>query len=345
MEDKSELSKQPASRTARKLNYKQLLRWGLTLGVMVIVIWLLVNELSWADVVTALKQADYSWVIIGTLAIIGTFFVRAWRWQALLWQANLPLRPTLTALLVGQAVNTALPMRSGDVVRAVWVSPEKGTNAPEALGSVALEKVWDLFGLLICGLILLAWMPLPGWFEQSTWGTALTLAVGLVLLWVGLRWQEVFFRWIGKLLTFLPTGWDAAVLPRLQKLAQGLESIRNVDASARVFLWTAANSALGILANWAAMRAFGIHSLAAAIFLFVALMLGGAVVPTPGRLGVFEGICVVSLALFGIQNDALALAVGLVLHLIVMVPPLLGAALLAFWPDMRPRNVAAKKSI
>ena len=66
-------------------------------------------------------------------------------------------------------------------------------------------------------------------------------------------------------------------------------------------------------------------------------MVGGAAVPAPARLGVFEGICVISLALFGIPRDQ-ALAVGLVLHLVVMGPPLVAAALLAFWPDHRSRR-------
>ena len=55
-----------------------------------------------------------------------------------------------------------------------------------------------------------------------------------------------------------------------------------------------------------------------------------APVPVPARLGIFEGVCVVSLALFDIPFDQ-ALAVGLLLHLIVMAPPLLAAALLALW--------------
>ena len=72
---------------------------------------------------------------------------------------------------------------------------------------------------------------------------------------------------------------------------------------------------------------------AAALFLLAALMVGGTV-PVPGRLGLFEGICVLSLGLFGVPRDP-ALAVGLVLHLVVMSPPLVGAALLALWPGRK----------
>ena len=307
--------------------YSKALRWALSLGVMALSVWLLARELDWRQVSAALADGDYGWVLAGVLAIVATFFARVWRWQALLWRSDLRFWPAMTALLVGQVANMVLPMRGGDLVRAVWVRPESGTGGSEALGSVALEKVWDLLAVLLCGLLLLALVPLPGWFSRSTWSTAAMLAVGGALLWAGLRWQDALFRWAARVLALFPAGWDAALLPRLQRLAQGLTSIQNASASARAFLWTMVNWGLGAVANWAVMRAFGVDMPVGALFLLVALMVGNAVVPTPARLGVFEGICVVSLGLFDVPYD-LALAIGLVLHLVVMGPPLVAAGLL-----------------
>jgi len=241
--------------------------------------------------------------------------------------------PTMTALLVGQVVNLVFPMRSGDVARAAWIAPEKQTGFPEALGSIAVEKVWDLLALLACGVVLLVWFPLPDWFARSTEGTALALAVGGGALWAGLHWQETLFRWAGRLLARFPAGWDHALLSILRRLANGLEGLRRPLVSSRALFWTALTWGLGALANWAVLAAFGIPSAAAALFLLAALMVGGTV-PVPGRLGLFEGICVLSLSLFGVPRDP-ALAVGLVLHLVVMGPPLVGAALLALWPGRK----------
>ena len=311
-------------------------RWALGLGVAGLSIWLLARDLDWRVLGSVLGSAEYRWVLVGVLAIIATFFARAWRWQVLLWQSPLPLRPTMTALLVGQVVNLALPMRSGDVLRAIWISREGRASVAETLGSIVVEKVWDMLALVTCGLALLMRMPLPVWFSDSTWGTALALLLALACLWVGLHWQETLFRWMTRLLARFPAGWDAALLPRLRRLADGLDSLRMPHVSTWALLWTAFTWGLGALANWTVLAAFGISSGAAAFFLLVALMVGGAV-PTPGRLGIFEGICVVSLALFGIPRDQ-ALAAGLVLHLVVMGPALLSAALLAFWPDWRSRR-------
>lgn len=305
-------------------------RWGLGIGIAALSIGLLARQVEWEATLAALRSADYRWVALAVLAIVGTFFTRTRRWQALLWHTRLPARPAMTGLLVGQVVNLALPMRSGDVVRAVWVAHERNTGAPEALGSIAVEKIWDLLALLLCGVVLLAWLPLPEWFARSTQGTALALLVGGAVLWAGLHWQESLFGWAGRLLARFPAGGDQALLPLLRRLANGLEGFRRPRVSAGALLWTALTWGLGALANWATLAAFGIPSAAAALFLLAALMVGGTV-PTPGRLGLFEGICLLSLGLFQVPTD-LALAVGLVLHAVVMGPPLVGAALLAAWP-------------
>ena len=309
-----------------RTHWARAVRWAIGLGAAGLSCWLLVRDLDWPAVRSALTSADYRWVIAGTAAIVATFFTRTRRWQALLWQSKVRFRPALTALLVGQVVNLALPMRSGDVLRAVWIGPEEGTGAAGALGSVAIEKVWDVLALLACAFALLSWVPLPEWFAHSAWGTALALLLGCAALLAGLRWQESLFRWAGRLLARLPAGWDRALLPRLQRLVGGLEAIRKPGVSLRASLWTILTWFLGILSNLAVLLAFGIPSAVAALFLLAALMVGGAV-PTPGRLGIFEGICVISLALFNIPRDQ-ALAAGLVLHLVVIGPPLLATGLL-----------------
>ena len=69
--------------------------------------------------------------------------------------------------------------------------------------------------------------------------------------------------------------------------------------------------------------------MAAALIVLVALQVGTAVPSSPGRIGVFEYICVLSLAPFGVERE-MALAYGLVLHAVAYGPPLVvGAALLA----------------
>jgi hypothetical protein len=301
--------------------------------VAVLAAWWLVRDLDWEAMVGALRQADYRWVAVGVLAIVATAWTRTWRWEALLVPTRVRFYPALKALVVGQAVSIFVPLRGGDVVRAVWLGAESKASASQALGSVVLEKVWDLLALLLCGIALLVLMPLPGWFSRSTWGTALSLGVGVPLLWAGLRWKEFLLRYVGAVLARLPGGVGRVVMGPLERVAEGMDSLRRADASAWAFAWTVATWGLGGFANWAILTAFGLPSVAASLLLLVTLMVGNSVITTPARLGVFEGLVVVSLELFGVERNA-ALAMGLVLHVVVMGPPLVLSALLALAPPL-----------
>jgi uncharacterized membrane protein YbhN (UPF0104 family) len=119
---------------------------------------------------------------------------------------------------------------------------------------------------------------------------------------------------------------------------EGLAAACRPRVAGQALGWTGLTWLGGGLANLAVLTAFGLPHPPAALFLLIALMIGGAV-PVPARVGLFEGICVVSLGLFGVDPER-ALAVGLILHGVVMGPPLAAAAFLALWPpsDRRRRH-------
>jgi uncharacterized protein (TIRG00374 family) len=312
-----------------------ILRWIIGLGITAVTLWVLATQLAWQDIWRAVGDADYGWVIIAAVAIVSTFFSRAWRWQALLRHRDVHLLGRITAILMGQIVNQALPLiRSGELVRAYWLRRYEEGIVIEALGSIALEKAWDLLAVSLCSLTLVLWMPLPEWFRQSVWGSLFTVTLIIVLLGLGLHWQSTLLKWAEALLERLPQGWRRAWMPRIRRLVSALNVVRRPRASMDAGLWTVMTWGLGAFANWAVLAAFGEASIPASLLLLVALMLGSAVVPTPGRLGVFEGICVVVLRLFDVPADR-ALAIGLVLHVVVLAPPFIAGALLSLWDVLR----------
>jgi uncharacterized protein (TIRG00374 family) len=308
--------------------YKQRVRLALGITITAVVVWWLVQDFDWGAVKDALLRARFGAVAVAVGLILLTAVTRVQRWRALLWPVETRFMPALRALLVGQVFNLVLPLRGGDVARAVLVGETEPVGAAEVLGSVALEKMWDLVMLLLCGFLFPLLMPLPSWFTQSTWGTLLIVLLGVGTLILVLRYQAFIFGWVERLLVLLPAGWDKAIYTRLQNLTKGLTAIQDARASLTAFLWSLATWGLGALVNLMVLWAFGLHHTAAALLLLVGLMLGNSAVPTPGRFGIFEGITVAVLALFDINPDT-ALAVGLLLHLVVQGPPLLFALVLS----------------
>jgi uncharacterized membrane protein YbhN (UPF0104 family) len=69
----------------------------------------------------------------------------------------------------------------------------------------------------------------------------------------------------------------------------------------------------------------------ASLFVLVVIHIGLVVPSSPGRIGVFHYLCVLSLSIFGVEG-ALALAYGFVLHFIVVLPVVL-VGLLCLWKE------------
>jgi len=305
-----------------------ILRWIWVIISLVFVVWVLLYELDWVEVTAALKQANYGWVSIGVLVTIAAIFVRTWRWQVLLYRHQTRVFSIMSALLFGQAVNLVLPLRSGDLMRVIWYREFYGNGGSEALGTVAIEKVWDLFVFLLCGILVVFLIPLPEAYTQTIWSTFFLLAIAIFFLLLGLRWQKPIVNFLVKASSKLSPRLRVLILPRVEQLIRGMDVIRQSRVSVLVFVLTLSVWATGILANWTVMAAFGVRSLSAAILLMVTLMSGNVIVPIPGRIGVFEAIVVGSLSLYDVPRDT-ALAIGLVLHMVSMGTPMVAAIVLA----------------
>jgi uncharacterized protein (TIRG00374 family) len=304
-------------------------RWVFGLGVAGMALLALLQGVEWRAVLNALRGADYLWLAPAVAGVFATLLTRAHRWRALLQRQEVGFLALVEAVLMGQVVNAALPvLRSGDLARAIWLGRRQGLSVSHVLGTIMLGKVWDVLILVVSGVAFLALIPVPDWFVDPTWALLLAVGLAVTVLFLGLRWQNRLLMLAARILQPLPFAARLRLVPRLNRLIVAVDAIRQPRLSVAAALWTLATWTLGAWVNWTVMRAFGFGSVPAAAFLVTAILLGGAVVPTPGQLGVFEGICIVSLAYFGVARD-LALAYGVILHLTVLGPPLITAAVLA----------------
>ena len=313
--------------------------FSLSLGLIVsaIGVWLVARGVDPAQLSRVLSTADYGWVLIGATAIGVTFFARAYRWAVLLH----PIRyrgPTLmAALLIGQTLNFLLPLRAGDVARSVALGRAPGSSVERVLGSVAIEKVWDWIALTALVLIVALIVPLPDWFvgPARAFGLAATLLlIGLGLVVTrrqrGLMLIDRLFGWSKIPFRGLSDRWRQFVLERLNRLLDGMESLRRREAAWRAALWSAVTWLSGVAANAAVMRAFGVDSWPAAMFLMAVLMVGVALPPSIAALGIFEALTMLALGVFNVPNET-GLAIGLTLHLVVSVPAILAGSFLVVW--------------
>lgn len=301
------------------------LRWLLiAAGVLISagLIWLIGRDIDGAQLSRVLRVADGRWIALGTLVIISTMFTRIKRWAALLQPMN-PRGPTLLrALLVGQVLNFVLPLRLGDVARAVMAARAPGLSVERALGSIALEKAWDWLTLAALSLIAAFTISVPMWYSIAL--RSIGLIAALVLIVFGViavapfeRWQPRLERWLDRL----------PLADRARRLLTSFSALRNRSAFGRCAGWSVATWGLGVVANYAVMRAYGVDAWNGALLLMVALMIGITLPPSIAALGVFEGVTIAALAAVNVPLET-ALAIGLTLHIVIFAPAIMAAGVL-----------------
>jgi uncharacterized protein (TIRG00374 family) len=297
----------------------------LLVGV-VCVVWLAIT-VDWADVLSALREMDYRWVLLATVLNLASVPLRAIRWRLMFRTYRPPPFGRLVrSMLIGQAVNALAPARLGDVARATLVGRGRVTYA---LGTLMVEVSLDLLMLAVLVVVLLTQVTLPAWWRGS--GETLVITAATALLAIALL--VIGRRRLADLLDRLQRRWPRRLVTRLHDAAtQALEALDVLGGPAllaaigcSVAIWITYTSV-----NLTLLRAISDRpSVLAALFLLAVLQLGVAVPSSPGRVGVFHYLCIQALAVFGI-GDAKALSYALTLHLISVVMPLGMGGLLAW---------------
>ena len=196
-------------------------RWHLWLGITVSVVLLLFLAFQVyriedpSGLIDELAAANYVYLIPAVAVYFVGVYFRALRWQFLLNpMRRFPVRRLYPVVVIGYAANNLLPMRLGELVRSYYLARQEKFSASSALGSVAVERVFD--GLTLIGLVAVTapWLLLLGEFDWTTGvsqTTATILAVAVVIVFGGFlavftmlaTWSR-FSQVVERLLTLLP---------------------------------------------------------------------------------------------------------------------------------------------
>jgi uncharacterized membrane protein YbhN (UPF0104 family) len=332
------------------LGWREWAATGITLACLV---WLGLNA-QLPSLQEAAGRASYGPLGVALCLSLLAVVCKAARWRALYPPLVRPkLGLAIAGVAVGQVANWAIPARLGEAVRVGLVSsagiaPVVGAARTVSLsiGVLVAEKLLDGGMLLAMVAVLALFGGLPGWL--STMGLLLVAsasACGLALAILLKNWQgQPEAAWsrdgIARLTRRLPQT-VANLLEHLKSVADGISAWLSPRASMQALVWSAAAWGLGAMVNYFVLSSLDLHvGLGPALAVLVALM-GGAVIPSlPGRVGVFQYLCVLALLPFGLGFDQ-ALAFSLALYAVVYLPPIMIGLLSAVLVGSSPRQLAA----
>ena len=270
--------------------------WALT---AVVLLWFSFRSVDWTEFWSVLLSSRWGFVALAMAAGVFSFIFRALRWRLLL----LPVEPKTKRLdcydgfTIGKLCDFVIP-HVGEFIRCGYVQTSRMTF-DKALGTVVLERAWDILMLLLMIVVLLVFKggefggffkekmlePVAAQLNVSLWW----LLVAAVVVIVALVWAVIALskrvRFFERLVDFF------------RGLGQGFSSFREMKGKGWFLLLTALLWLMFLLMSWFIIKALpsdlGLNLIDALFIMLVGSAAG--IVPVPGGFGAFHYLVALAL--------------------------------------------------
>lgn len=289
----------------------KILKYAISLSIAAVLLYFSFRGVKWEDFISGLKNCRWGYMLISMAAGVFAFWLRGMRWRGLILPLDRNVSPltAFNAINIGYIANFVFP-RIGEFVRCGVISRRAASEAmkkdgkteatyDKVLGTVVLERGWDMLSMLVFMVALLAfrwekfgsffiekmWEPLSGRLDVSLWW--ILAAVAAVC--IAAVWLIVALRDRNKV--------SAKIYSVCKGILQGLGSCLKMEHKWQFFFYTMLIWGMYWIMSIATMHSIpsldGLNAVDA-LFLMLAGSLGW-LVPVPGGFGSFHFI--VSLAL------------------------------------------------
>jgi uncharacterized protein (TIRG00374 family) len=297
--------------------------WQLWVGVLFSLGFLVLalHDVDLTQTAIVLRHVNLMILACAVVSYVLSTVARAVRWRLLLSAHKAPsFGRSFSVFSVGVMMNAFLPARLGDFARAYLMGEAEADSKVFVLGTVAVEKVIDLLFLLLALIVLLSQMVLPEWLSGSARGMGLILAFLIPCL-VLLVWQKKFIlrkmEWVSSI---FPQAWRDWFVRQTGYGLTSLDVMRQPRLMMGLFGWSLIITIICVLTNYLVFLALGITlPFWASLLLLVMLQVGAAVPASLGRIGVFQYLVILTLAIFAVDKNV-ALGYSILLYLVVYIP-------------------------
>jgi uncharacterized protein (TIRG00374 family) len=284
--------------------------------------------LDWAEVGSALRDANYFLLLPAAVVMFFGLYFRAIRWGVLFYpRTDLRVGALMGTMNVGYSVNNILPLRVGELVRAYLIGETQRVSTAHALSTVVVERVLDVLAVVLMLVLLLPFIDVPAWATTP----ALVAGVVFLVLAVLLATLSLARRWV---LTMVDKGarlLPARHQPRLRQAAdsmmEGFGVLNKPAVLARVVGWSFASWFSSVLVMFIVQQALGLGvGFEAGAFVVATTSLAMLVPASPGYIGTFELVTIKGLEnVFDVSNSTAA-SYALVQHAFLYLAPMIVAA-------------------
>lgn len=281
-----------------KINLKQIIQYLLSFGLMGLFLYWAFSGTDPDQLWQAITNISVSWVALIFITTLGTLIIRSWRWTVLMrpFAPQVSIFDASIALAICYAANVAIP-RSGEVLRCVSLKWTRGANISAIMATVVVERILDLFWLIIyvgAALVILRERineEFP-WMETASILAMAGCIAGLVGLVLVSIYQKKALAKIRPSLHWVSPKLAGPIVNILETFIGGLSALQRPTAYLEIIISSILLNTGYVLIIYEAFLGMGFdekyHLDGAAALVIMAISSIGVIAPTPGAAGSYH---------------------------------------------------------
>ena len=319
----------------------------LGLVISILFTYLAFRRVNVHQMVDLFLEANYWYFIAAILVLFFSHFARAIRWGYLVKPIHeVKIFTLFNALIIGYMFNVFLPAHLGEFIRAYVIGQKEPISSSSAFATIVIERILDVFSLLIIMMFALVIFPFPDWVKTSGYITFIFILLLFLLLILMKRNRERWQHWMLNLSKPLPQHWGRKVDESVRSFLDGVVPLKNKSHYLIIFFLSILIWAGYVYVFQLIFYGFDfvqIYSLPwyAALVLLVITTISILVPSSPGYIGTYHYLCQLSLGLFAVPASP-ALSYALITHSVNIFPVLVLGLIILSYEGLNIKTVRAK---
>lgn len=277
-------------------------------------LWYTFKGISFAQIM-AVRFVQPVWVVGVLVFTLASYTLRCVRWTRMMLPTGAGFGVCSRVLMTSLAANNILPLRIGDIMRVFTYAGDLGTAPPVILSTVILEKLLDIFTLVLVFVATMGSIATPRLHIIAYVSLGISV-VGLLVLLLGSR---ALLPRLPGLFSRLPQHKLVAKVEHLATLALDATARLGIAGSVLLLMYSAVIWTCEGMIYVSALALLGVPTDKVGPWLAMSFANLSYLIPSsPGAIGPFELAVKTSLGSHGTPLDQAALF-GLVFHAWMLV--------------------------
>ncbi len=294
------------------------LKYIAMLGVGIFLLWLVLHNHSFDEILKEIGNIHYTYIVIAFVAGVISHYSRAIRWNLLINPMGYKTSDfnSFLGVMIGYLANLALP-RMGEISRCVVVSRTNKVPVEKLIGTVIVERIIDVIGLLVILLLtlILEFDKLKVFFVDNL-GSKLSGSTASLLTTTNILITVSFFALSIFALVFIWKKYkEASFILKIRRFlagfVEGLKSLRHMKKLPLFIFHSALIWSMYYFQIYICFFALSSTENLSAVAALSVLVMGsfGMVVPVQGGIGAYHAAVSETLKLYGLAaTDAITFA-------------------------------------